>query len=163
MSTIFLKQSTLTVLTISLFSLNGCKLYNTKYDNSSQEPANEEHHSTLTVTTDPISLKHRELANELLTYRQQIKASDVLYCQYFPMGYSTCGPARYIVYSTQGMSEKDMQELNNKVDEFNQLDAVQKSVHRIHAHCTAIPTPEVSLIDGSCRATNSQRNLAPGL
>lgn len=159
----FTKQLKLTLLTISLLSLSGCQLYNTKYDYSSKERPNEESSSNLTLASDPISLKHRELANELLAYRQQIKASDVKYCQYFPMGYSACGPARYIVYSTQGMSESDMHELNNKVSEFNQLDVVQKNLHKIQAHCTALPTPEVSLVDGSCRATNSGRKLAPGL
>lgn len=160
MIAIFSKQLKLTLLTIALISISGCQLYDTKNNYSADESSTNELGPIVTMADDPTAQRHRQLANQLLTYRQQVKASDVKYCQYFAMGYSACeGPARYIVYSTQEMSENDIVKLNQKIDEFNQLDAVQKKLHMIHSHCTALPAPEVSLVDGSCRATNAKSTV----
>lgn len=99
--------------------------------------------------------RHQVLKDYLNSYLHRTQASNIDYCATFAYGYNPCGgPARYVVYSQEGMSDEDIARLQSRAAEFNQIDTFMKSTQQVVGVCVAVEEPEVVLRNGQCRAEN---------
>lgn len=91
-----------------------------------------------------------KLRNEILTMAPPRGCQKVAECKALELGYNRCGgPRQYLVYCSNGV---DASSLKGKTDELLSLEKEDAEKQGEPPPCKKIDTPQIELVDGSCRA-----------
>lgn len=106
---------------------------------------------------DPTTVRthHQEHTELLASIRDAIhnEADEVAHCAAVPFGHKACGgPASYLVYSQRDMSSSDIEDFEQQVARYNQLDAFLTISEGRMSTCDITPRPELELENGRCIA-----------
>lgn len=115
--------------------------------------------SNLGDTDDPSTVRtfqqeHAELQQTIRQALSRNRADDIDQCAMVPFGHSPCGGAEtYLVYSQRDMSSDEIEDFEEKVARYNQLDAFLKTSRNIVGTCEVTPVPEIVFENGRCMAS----------
>lgn len=91
-----------------------------------------------------------KLRNEILAMAPPRGCQKAAECQVLELGYNRCGgPRQYLVYCSNGA---DASSLKAKTDELLSLEKEEAEKQGEPPPCKKIDTPQIELVDGSCRA-----------
>lgn len=118
--------------------------------------------SDLGDASDPQTVRtheqeHAELQQTLREYLQRTRADNENQCAMLPYGHKPCGgPETYMVYSQKDMSDSDIEQLEQRVARYNQLDAFLKTSSGMMSNCQVTPEPEIRFENGRCVASQGR-------
>ncbi|RAJ93614.1 hypothetical protein [Aliidiomarina maris] len=118
--------------------------------------------SELGDASDPQTVRtheqeHAELQQTLREYLQRTRADNENQCAMLPYGHKPCGgPETYMVYSQKDMSDSDIEQLEQRVARYNQLDAFIKTTRGVMSNCQVTPEPEIRFENGRCVASQGR-------
>lgn len=144
----------LPLVCVASFSLSACASTTDEEaymaDDNWQKPASQNEAARSASVENNLEQQRQDLARDI---RDQLPlhADSVKHCALLAFGHKPCGgPEQYLPYSTQGMTEKEHNELLLKTRNYNSLDRQIKEDRGMISDCRIVPKPQLILQEGRC-------------
>lgn len=99
------------------------------------------------------------LKMEVLSLVGEGDCSELAVCRSLALGAKPCGgPWEYLIYST---TNSDTLKINEKVEEYNELNRILNIRYGYLSDCTIVEEPQLVCLDGKCADSNKIERDSP--